>query len=47
MNPEFKDSCPIQFDSYFESGNLDAVVKIGELEFDCYMRMDANTCGHN
>ena len=35
------------FDSKFESGNLDRVVKIGELEYDLYMRPDANTRGHN
>eukprot|EP00826_Nyctotherus_ovalis_P023166 TRINITY_DN17824_c0_g1_i1.p1 TRINITY_DN17824_c0_g1~~TRINITY_DN17824_c0_g1_i1.p1 ORF type:complete len:260 (+),score=31.51 TRINITY_DN17824_c0_g1_i1:71-850(+) len=39
--------CNYEFDSCFEGGNLDAVVKVGEDEFDLYMRVDANTKGHN
>jgi hypothetical protein len=35
------------FDSRFESGNLDRVVKVKDDEFDLYMRADANTRGHN
>mmetsp|Transcript_20166 Transcript_20166/g.37533 ORF Transcript_20166/g.37533 Transcript_20166/m.37533 type:complete len:868 (+) Transcript_20166:1967-4570(+) len=35
------------FDSRFESGNLDRVVKIKPDEYDLYMRADANTRGHN
>lgn len=30
----------------FESGNLDAVFRVGDNEFDCFMRVDANTRGH-
>ena len=37
----------IYFDSTFESGNLDAVVKIDSYEYDLFMRIDANTKGHN
>ena len=36
----------IVFDSLFESGNLDAVIEVGEREYDCFMRVDANTAGH-
>jgi hypothetical protein len=35
------------FDSNFESGNLDLVVKLQENEYDLYMRTDSNTRGHN
>ena len=34
------------FYSNFESGNLDLAIKISELEYDLYMRVDANTRGH-
>ena len=34
------------FDSKFESGNLDVVVKTGERSYDMFMRPDSNTCGH-
>lgn len=37
----------LTFDSCFESGNLDRVVKIKADEYDLYMRTDANTRGHN
>ena len=37
----------ITFDSYFESGNLDMVVKVSENEYDLYMKVDTNTRGHN
>lgn len=36
----------IIFDSFFENGNLDCVVKVGELEYDLYLRVDSNTRGH-
>jgi len=36
----------IDFDSAFESGNLDLVVKIKKDEYDCFMRSDTNTKGH-
>ncbi len=35
------------FDSFFESGNLDMAVKVGECEYDLYMKVDSNTRGHN
>jgi len=34
------------FDSFFEGGNLDCVMKVGEREYDCFMRVDSNTAGH-
>jgi len=36
-----------EFDSYFESGNLDIAVKVSEDEYDLYMRVDSNTIGRN
>lgn len=44
MNPVAP--CQFNFDSTFESGNLDAVVQAGESEFDCFIRVDTNTRGH-
>lgn len=35
------------FDSRFESGNLDMVIKISDHEYDLYMRVDSNTRGHH
>ena len=35
------------FDSKFESGNLDRVVKCGPNEYDLYTRIDTNSYGHN
>jgi len=46
MNPRFRHN-PLQFESNFESGNLDMVLKSGENEYDLYMRVDSNTRGHN
>jgi len=37
---------PYTFDSCFESGNLDVVVRVKEREYDLYMRSDSNTYGH-
>lgn len=34
------------FDSFFEGGNLDCVMRVGEREYDCFMRVDSNTAGH-
>jgi hypothetical protein len=34
------------FDSTFEGGNLDAVVKVNDSEYDLFMRVDSNTRGH-
>ncbi|CAD8109409.1 unnamed protein product [Paramecium sonneborni] len=36
----------IQFNSIFESGNLDLVTQVSEFEYDLYMRVDSNTQGH-
>ena len=52
MNPNIsntnsnKSTNLMTFDSNFESGNLDAVIKLNENEYDCYMRVDSNTRGH-
>jgi hypothetical protein len=46
MNPTIKAGSELIFDSNFESGNLDTVVKIGENEYDLFMRIDTNTRGH-
>jgi hypothetical protein len=40
------------FDSLFESGNLDMVIRnkkvlTNEIEYDMYMRVDCNTRGHH
>jgi hypothetical protein len=35
------------FNSTFECGNLDRVVKVKSDEYDLYMRADSNTRGHN
>ena len=37
----------LMFDSFFESGNLDLVVKQKDNEYDLYMRSDSNTRGHH
>ncbi len=34
------------FNSLFESGNLDCAIKVGESEFDLFLRVDSNTKGH-
>ncbi len=36
----------LRFDSDFECGNLDMVVKAQPCEYDLYMRVDTNTRGH-
>ena len=46
MNPLAGKNC-LKFDSMFEGGNLDVVVKVDAFEYDLYMRIDANTRGHN
>ena len=38
--------CSLIFDSHFESGNLDCVVKVSDNEYDLFMRVDSNTKGH-
>ena len=51
MNTDYKDSYKsgkiLQFDSAFESGNLDRVVMVSPNEYDLYMRPDTNTKGHH
>jgi hypothetical protein len=46
MNPTLQAEGEFVFNSIFESGNLDCVIKIGEEEFDLFLRIDANTKGH-
>ncbi|KAL4481481.1 hypothetical protein ABPG74_007570 [Tetrahymena malaccensis] len=45
MNPQYPTN-KMKFDSMFEGGNLDCVIKISENEYDLYMRVDSNTKGH-
>ncbi len=51
MNPKLYQDNSIEseliFDSNFESGNLDLVIKKKDLEYDLYMRVDTNTRGHH
>lgn len=44
MNPDIPSS--IVFDSNFEGGNLDLVLKVNESVYDLFMRVDSNTKGH-
>lgn len=43
MNPRHSG---LRFDSFFESGNLDLVVRAAEDEYNLFLRPDTNTCGH-
>ena len=50
MNPEaveLNKKDILCFDSMFEAGNLDVAIKVDVFEYDLYMRIDANTRGHN
>lgn len=47
MNPKLVNEEELRFDSNFESGNLDMVVKTNPWEYDLYMRVDTNTRGHH
>jgi len=51
MNPTLLEgdqlSKELVFDSNFESGNLDMVIKKKDFEYDLYMRVDTNTKGHH
>ena len=47
MNPAVPTEGELTFDSHFESGNLDIVVKRRDFEYDLYMRVDTNTKGHH
>lgn len=46
MNPTLNLPDEILFNSCFESGNLDCVIKISDREFDLFLRIDSNTRGH-
>ena len=46
MNPDYVDK-ELNFNSNFESGNLDKVTLVKENEYDLYMRHDTNSKGHN
>jgi hypothetical protein len=46
MNPRVKKNNSLVFDSNFESGNLDAAIKVDDCEYDLFMRVDTNTKGH-
>jgi hypothetical protein len=43
-NPDCCDD--LNFDSLFESGNLDCAVLVGPLEYDLFIQVDSNTKGH-
>ena len=45
MNPDYPKNA-LSFDSSFEGGNLDCVIKMNESEFDLFLRPDTNTQGH-
>ena len=45
MNPKVCNKGYLEFDSCFESGNLDKVHAISLTEYDLYMRVDSNTKG--
>jgi len=45
MSPDV-DRNELHFNSNFENGNLDMVVKTGEDTYDLFLRVDTNTKGH-
>ena len=48
MNPKMEGlDEELKFDSSFESGNLDMVIKTKPTTYDLYMRVDTNTRGHH
>lgn len=47
MNPKLDLNNELIFDSNFESGNLDLVIKTDQNKYDLYMRVDTNTRGHH
>jgi cytosolic carboxypeptidase protein 2/3 len=51
MDPKLTENDEISkeltFDSNFESGNLDTVIKKKDYEYDLFMRVDTNTRGHH
>ena len=46
MNRKYANTTVLNFDSDFESGNLDKVTQVGQNEYDLYMRNDSNKRGH-
>ncbi len=46
MNPSLNTTDDFIFDSFFESGNLDCVIKKNKFEFDLFLRIDSNARGH-
>ena len=47
MNPQLDYHSELTFDSSFESGNLDMVIRTKQFQYDLYMRVDTNTRGHH
>jgi len=47
MNQNLVSEKDLRFDSMFESGNLDLVIRKKPWEYDLYMRVDTNTRGHH
>lgn len=46
MNPTLDLKNELRFDSCFEGGNLDCVIKVTPNEYDLFLRIDSNTRGH-
>jgi hypothetical protein len=46
MNPTLDLKDEVIFNSCFEAGNLDCVVKVTPMEYDLFLRIDSNTRGH-
>ena len=46
MNPTLDLEKEILFESRFEGGNLDCVVKVSDTEYDLFLRIDSNTRGN-
>jgi len=44
---EINSKSDLQFDSDFESGNLDMAVQQSKNEFDLFLRIDSNSKGHS
>lgn len=45
-NPVEEGQLDLNFDSLFESGNLDCAVKVAPFEYDLFIQVDTNTKGH-
>lgn len=48
MNPTISAASEevVQFDSHFESANLDCAIRVRPDEYDLFLRVDSNTRGH-